>query len=43
MSTTFAPLPSATAVCPASADPVDVHLAPWGAVVWVAGSGDGLP
>ena len=43
MSTTFPPLPSAAAVRPASADPVDVHFAACGAVVCVAGSGDGLP
>ena len=42
MSTTFAPLPSATAVRPASADPVHVLLAACGAVVCVAGSSDGL-
>ena len=43
MSTTFAPLPSAVAVRPASADPVDVRYAACGAVVCVADSGDGLP
>ena len=43
MSTTFAPLPSAAAVRPASADPVDVCLATCGTVVCVADSGDGLP
>ena len=44
MSTTFAPLPSAAAVRPASADPVDVRLAACcGAVVCVADSDDGLP
>ena len=43
MNTTFAPLPSAAAVRPASADPVDVRVAACGAVVCVADSGDGLP
>ena len=33
MSTTFAPLPSAAAVRPASADPADVRLAACSAVV----------
>ena len=41
MSTTFAPLPSAAAVRPASADPVDVRLTDCGDVVCVADSGDG--
>ena len=43
MSTTSAPLPSAAAVRPASADPVDVRLAARGTVVGVDDSGDGLP
>ena len=43
MSTTFAPLPPAAAIRPASADPVDVRLAAYGAVVCVDDSGDGLP
>ena len=43
MSTPFAPLPSVAAVCPASADPVNVRLAACGDVVCVANSGDGLP
>ena len=43
MSTAFALFPSAAAVRPASADPVNVRLAARGAVVWVADSGDGLP
>ena len=43
MSITFPPLPSAAAVRPASADPVDVRLAACGAVVCVTDSGDGLP
>ena len=43
MNTTFAPLPSAAAVRPASADPVDVRLAACGAVVCVADSGEGGP
>ena len=43
MSTIFAPLPSAAAVRPALADPVDVRLAACGAVLCVADSGDGLP
>ena len=43
MSTTFAPLPSAAAVRPASADPVDVRLAACGYIVCVTDSDDGLP
>ena len=43
MSTTFAPLPSATTVRPASADLVDIRLAACGAVVCVTDSGDELP
>ena len=43
MSTTFAPLPSAAAVRPASADPVDVRLAACGAIVCIADSSDELP
>ena len=43
VSTTFAPFPSAAAVRPASAHPVDVRLAACGDVVCVADSGDGLP
>ena len=43
MSTRFAPLPSAAAVHPASADPADVRLAACGADVCVADWGDGLP
>ena len=42
MSITFAPLPSAAAVRPASADPIDVRLAACGAIVCVVDSGDGL-
>ena len=42
MSTTFAPLPSASAVRPASADPADIRLAACGADVCVADSGYGL-
>ena len=43
MSTTFGPLPSAAAVRPASADPVDIRLAACGDAVCVADSGDGQP
>ena len=44
MSTAFAPLPSAAAVRPASADdPADVRLAACGTDVCVADSGDELP
>ena len=43
MSTTFAPLLSAAAVCPTSTDPVDVRLAACGAVVCVADTSNGLP
>ena len=42
MSTTFAPIPFAAAVRPASADPANVRLAACGADVCVADSGDGL-
>ena len=42
MSTIFSPLPSAAAVRPASAYPVDVRLATCGDVSCVADSGDGL-
>ena len=41
MSTTFAPLLSATASTPASTDVADVHLTACAAVVCVAGSADG--
>ena len=43
MSTTFAPLFSATAAPSASADAADVHLAACATAVCVADSADGLP
>ena len=43
MSTTFYPLLSAAAFPPASADAADARLAACAAVVFVAGSADGLP
>ena len=43
MSTTFAPLPSAAAARPASADPADVRLAACAAVVCVTYFADELP